>query len=224
MSIISGKKYIVISPEDYDILKQHQTAVHEKQPERSDMEKSSNEMKNIWNRNMEADEKVHIYTEELNNFKSRYNDLIAPMEVKIKNNTDTSSIKRENKFSLDESIVNSLPKSSKTHAKRLIDYLKTHPEIINWNDKGEIMYHGRLINGSNISDLVMDAMNNRSKSSNLPPFYESIYAKLLADVNVPNDWIKNNKRLNMIHSHKYDEDKKGILATPVKKTKWASST
>ena len=63
----------------------------------------------------------------------------------------------------------------------------------------------------------MDAMNNRSKSSNLPPFYESIYAKLLADVNVPNDWIKNNKRLDMIHSHKYDEDKKDILATPVKK-------
>ena len=88
------------------------------------------------------------------------------------------------------------------------------------------MYHGRLINGSNISDLVMDAMNNRSKITVLkPPFYDSIYSKVLADVNVPNDWIKNIKRLNMIHSHKYDEDRKDILATPVKKkTKWASST
>ena len=134
--------------------------------------------------------------------------------------------KRENKFSLDDSIINLLPKSVKKQAKVLIDYLKIHPDIVDWNDKGEIVYHGRLINGSNISDLVVNAMSNRSKL-NIPPFYESMYAKLLADVNVPNDWIKNNKRLNMIRSHKYDdvEDKKDILnIPPVKKPKWLSST
>ena len=93
----------------------------------------------------------------------------------------------------------------------MIDYLKIHPDIVDWNDKGEIVYHGRLINGSNISDLVGDAMSNHSKF-NIPPFYESIYEKLLTGVNVPNDWIKNNKRLN-IRSHKYDdvEDKKDLL-------------
>ena len=74
----------------------------------------------------------------------------------------------------------------KKQAKLLIDYMKIHPEVIDWNNKGEVIYHGRLVNGSNI-DLVMDAMN-RSKL-NLSPFYESIYAKVLADLNVPSDWI-----------------------------------
>ena len=74
MSIVNGKKYIVISPEEYDILKQPRR-VEEKQPERNDMEKSNNEMKNIWNRaDIASDEKVRIFTEELNNFKNRYNE------------------------------------------------------------------------------------------------------------------------------------------------------
>ena len=64
MSITNGKKYIVFSPEDYDILKGQQTIrVQEKQPERNDMERSSNEMKNLWNRDIAADEKVRIFTE-----------------------------------------------------------------------------------------------------------------------------------------------------------------
>ena len=98
----------------------------------------------------------------------------------------------------------------------MIDYLKIHPDIVDWNDKGEIVYHGRLINGSNISDLIGDAMSNHSKF-NIPPFYES---RKLTDVNVPNDWIKNNKRLN-IRSHKYDdvEDKKDLIKKKKKKKK-----
>jgi len=209
MSIIQGKKYVVISPEEYERLTMK--SYNLKQPEHYDMKKSEFEMKNIWNKDqLSIDEKVRMFTEELNNFKSRYNEVTKrePLEVFTKNSRVKEEIVTPQKTDLiEEGVAYSLPKTSKKHGKMLIDYLKLYPNIIRWNDKGEIIYQGQLVKGTNITDLILDVMSVRSKK-HLPTFHEATFTKALADINVPNDWIKNGKRLDEIRLYKYEEERK----------------
>ena len=71
-------------------------------------------------------------------------------------------------------------------AKLLIQKLKDHSDIISWNDNGQLVLDGSTIPNSNIVDLVNDVMRKR-KGFN--PEHSSTFAKALAKINVPEDYV-----------------------------------
>ena len=107
---------------------------------------------------------MRLFTEELNNFKSRYNEVTKrePLEIINPAVKEISSPKID---LIEESVTYSLPKTSKKHGKMLIDYLKLHHNIVCWNDKGEIIYQEQLIKGTNITYLILDVMRKKLKET-----------------------------------------------------------
>ena len=61
----------------------------------------------------------------------------------------------------DKQIIDSVPKMMQNRAKVLIQKLKEHPDIISWNDNGQLVSEGSIVPNSTIVDLVNDVMQKR---------------------------------------------------------------
>ena len=88
----------------------------------------------------------------------------------------------------DKQIIDSVPKMMQNRAQLLIQKLKDHSDAISWNDNGQLALDGSTIPNSNIVDLVNDVMQKR-KGFN--PEHSSTFAKALAKINVPEDYVRN---------------------------------
>ena len=64
-----GKKYVVISQEEYENLKNKHSHSRLENPEKSDLHRSETEMKNVLNKDIPSDEKIRLFTDEFNNLK-----------------------------------------------------------------------------------------------------------------------------------------------------------
>ena len=88
------------------------------------------------------------------------------------------------------------------------------------------MFRDEVIDGSNITDLILESVTNR-KQSNIPTMFKSIFLKALTEANVPTRWIKNKKQNELLQSYR-DIKSRNTFGTPeVKKVKldnWLSST
>ena len=58
--------------------------------------------------------------------------------------------------------MDSVPKTMKVKAKKLMDRLKTQ---LSWTDRGELIHGGTPVPGSNMVDLVNDVLQKRRKRS-----------------------------------------------------------
>ena len=90
-----------------------------------------------------------------------------------------------------EMIVRGIPKSMKSRAEALLAHLKEREEVITWDDMGQVLVDGVLIHKSNISDLVSDAMRPRK---NFNPIGVHEFYKVLKDINIPKDIVRNEQR------------------------------
>ena len=159
-----GKKHVVISLEEYERLKNEGGAIAN--PLKRDMQKSEKEISSALNKStIPIDERIRQFTEELNNMKSRYEGLTRqkPLEVIM---TSTNSVLVESakrKDIIEESVMQSTSKTNKADAKLMLDYLKSKPDIIKWNELGEVIFRGEHVLGSNITDLIVDAVSKRKK-------------------------------------------------------------
>ena len=61
----------------------------------------------------------------------------------------------------DADVVEPIPKTMRPRATALLKRLKTRPDVITWDKTGQVKIEGETIPGSNISDLVSDAMRSR---------------------------------------------------------------
>jgi hypothetical protein len=218
-----GKKYVVISQEEYERLKE--TPIKLVNPEKREMKKSEIEMSNVWNRDLPNDEKIRVFTEELNNLKSRYDALLKPKPLEVFMKKKEEEPKKDEKDIIQESIIHSVPKTSKVEAKLVLDYLKLKSNTISWNDMGEIIFHGEVIPGSNITDMIIDTVTNR-KRSEISPMFKSVFLKALAEVNMPSKWIKNKEYNQLLQSYKGVKSRNIFKSPDEKKIKldWSSST
>ena len=80
-------------------------------------------------------------------------------------------------------------------AKLLIQKLKDHSDVISLNDNGQLVLGGSIVPNSNIVDLVNDVMQKR-KGFN--PEHSSTFAKALAKISVPEDYVRNPDQINSI--------------------------
>ena len=94
----------------------------------------------------------------------------------------------------DADIVESVPKTLKTKALRLMKRLRNDPSS-RWNDRGELIIEGTAIPGSNMMDLVNDVLRKRKQSD---PVGWRPFAKHLKHTNLPMELVGNVDRRQYI--------------------------
>ena len=103
----------------------------------------------------------------------------------------------------DKQIIDSVPKTMQNRAKLLIQKLKDHSDVISWNDNGQLVLEGSIVPNSNIVDLANDVMQKR-KGFN--PEHSNTFAKALAKINVPEDYLRNPDRIDSIRWYRRLQD------------------
>ena len=84
-----------------------------------------------------------------------------------------------------------IPKTMRPRATTLLNRLKARPDVITWDKTGQVKIKGKTIPGSNISDLVSDAMRSRK---NFNPVGSKEFFEALSKLNVPRDLVRNQER------------------------------
>ena len=103
----------------------------------------------------------------------------------------------------DKHIIDSVPKTMQNRAKLLVAKLKDHSDVISWNDNGQLVLEGSIIPNSNIVDLVNDVMRKRKVFN---PEHSNTFAKALAKINVPEDYLRNPDRIDSIRWYRRLQD------------------
>ena len=85
----------------------------------------------------------------------------------------------------------------------VIQKLKDHSDVISWNDTGQLVLERSVVPNSNIVDLVNDVMRKR-KGFN--PEHSNTFAKALAKINVPEDYLRNPDRIDSIRWYRRLQD------------------
>ena len=104
------------------------------------------------------------------------------------NNTDD---KMEQKHTLENDVLGSVPVTLRKKAERLLKHLKSDRNIIDWNKRGEIIAEGNIVKGSHLIDLIKDTLRKR-KDFNPRGWKE--FNKALAVLNTPQDLVGNSDR------------------------------
>ncbi len=100
----------------------------------------------------------------------------------------TGQLGEERKELSDDIIVRGIPKTMRTRAIALLERLKARPDVISWDDMGQVKIDGTLIPKSNISDLVSSAMRSRKY---FDPVASREFFDVLSNLNVPEDLVRN---------------------------------
>ena len=125
--------------------------------------------------------------------------MITHTEQTMTSESDTS----EQLSATDKQIIDSVPKTMQNRAKLLIQKLKYHSDVISWNDNGQLVLDGSTIPNSNIVDLLNDVMRERKVFN---PEHSSTFAKALAKINVPEDYVRNPDRIDSIRWYRRLQD------------------
>ncbi|KAJ8020743.1 hypothetical protein HOLleu_40417 [Holothuria leucospilota] len=87
---------------------------------------------------------------------------------------------------VENELLNSVPKALRNKAVQLLHKIISSDGIVDWNGKGELVVNERAIKGSNMVDLINDAL--------LKPIGTKDFSKALAKLNVPHELIGNPDR------------------------------
>ena len=110
-----------------------------------------------------------------------------------------------------EMIVRGIPKTMKSRAEALLEYLKERGDVITWDDMGQVLLDGVLIPKSNISDLVSDAMRPRKHFN---PVGVREFYNVLNKINVPKDLVRNERRWDETEKKENVDEKTKELTIP----------
>ena len=139
------------------------------------------------------DTKTTMYAQQLQRVNQLKNQVVRPEPSPVQmithtEQTMTSELDTSEQLSAtDKQIIDSVPKTMQNRAKLLIQKLKDHSDVISWNDNEQLVIYGSTMPNSNIVDLVNDVMRKR-KGFN--PEHSSTFAKALAKINVPEDYVR----------------------------------
>ena len=153
------------------------------------------------------DEKATLYNQILQRYLNYYDKRMSqPVRVSVvppKPTDDKPETQPEDSVDLpnnvEADIMESVPPTMKSRARQLVKKLKENKDLITWDDKGQIIYEGKPVLGSNVIDLVNDALRHRK---NFNPHGWRLFAKVLSDVNVPEGIVRNENRLKTIRDFK----------------------
>lgn len=164
-----------------------------KNPSQDQLVKTLGEMSTVLHdNNLPDDVKSSRFNEKIKDFTIYADKIVAPT---ITQPTIASKTKSSHQT------FHSLPKSFQQPASILLTELAEFPQRVQWDDTtNELTIDGKRMVGSNLVDLVGDVLRNRKTAS--PPMYSDAFLQLLADVNVPEEFIRNKLRLAKFRSFK----------------------
>ena len=117
----------------------------------------------------------------------------------------------------DSGIVDSMPKTKRQKATSILNRLKTRPDITSWDESGHVTLEGVKVPGSNISDLLSDAVKGRK---NFNPTASKRFFNVLSNINMLKDLVQNEERWKQSEIHNSHgeevEDESCQSATPLK--------
>ena len=167
------------------------------------LQRLDDDMQAIINRSdLKEGEKVTLYNQILD----RYNDIDEkrvqePMRVTVVNDgNDEARVDKESESKpsgiVEVEIVDSVPKTLKRKAQRLVEKLKAD-SAVDWNDRGEFVHNGEVVTGSNMVDLVNNVLRKRK---HIAPVGWKRFANQLKRLNVSMDLIGNPERWHYIQA------------------------
>jgi len=120
---------------------------------------------------------------------------------------DLNETSTQNEFwnMLQYTIPIKLQKKAKGLLKFLLNNGKDH---LKWNDAGQLIYKDKSVEGSNVSDLVKDALTKNT--TNNPIGYREFYSGL-RDINIPTSLILNDKRKILLSGKDIQEGKGYVI-------------
>lgn len=94
----------------------------------------------------------------------------------------SSDQREENGLDVDI-ILSAIPKNFRTRARALLNHITADPEQrLRWNGQGELIYHGKVIPGSHITDLLKNSQ--RQYKHSMPMGLEE-FQDGLRELNIP---------------------------------------
>ena len=100
---------------------------------------------------------------------------------------------------IEQEVMKSVRKLYKAGARQLLNKIKEHRDVMNWNEKGELMYENKPITGSHVVDLVNDMLCHRK---GFKPVGWWVFARGLARMNAPENLVRNPQRQSTIREFK----------------------
>ena len=95
---------------------------------------------------------------------------------------------------VDAAVVNALPTSQQTNARKLMQLLRAQGDgVVSWTKNGEVQIRGQRVRGTNIVDLVSDVVRSTPTKTSAPE--RERFLNALADANVPETLVKNKNAL-----------------------------
>ena len=162
------------------------------------------EMDNLLKRrDVTEDEKARLHNQLFQRYLNYYDKRMSqPVRVSVvppKPTADKREVEAESMADLPYYIMESVPPTMKSKAQQLVKKLKENKDLIRWDDKAQLIYEEEPVPGSNVIDLVNDALRHRK---NFNPQGWRLFAKALSDVNVPEGIVRNENRLKTIREYK----------------------
>lgn len=97
-------------------------------------------------------------------------------------NLSEGSVSEKNQSGLDKEIIlDSLPKMYRSKGRALLNYIE-QANSMTWNDKGELIYLGKVIVNSHITDLLKATMREHK---NFNPIGQEEFLEGLSQSNIP---------------------------------------
>ncbi|KAI8511957.1 hypothetical protein Bbelb_110570 [Branchiostoma belcheri] len=92
----------------------------------------------------------------------------------------------------EQDILDAFPKTMKSRARQILNVIKHKGgDVISYDDQGQLLFNKQVVPGSNVADLIRDALQMRRG-----------FNPGLASINAPEAAIRNPMRLSVIHRHK----------------------
>ncbi|GFQ70827.1 uncharacterized protein TNCT_440381 [Trichonephila clavata] len=185
-----AKKFVLI-PEDQFI---------KNTPSQQQVTEFDHQMSKILNSKLPDYEKVHRYYELLKR-KMNLQDYNLP-GITSENHAfeDEHPVQKDEPVKLKEEIkpkvdanympiiLESVPKFYKNQASTLLNILKDKPNILNWNEHGEVSFKDKKYQHSNLADLFNMIFTNRKQSTVIA---KEEFLQALQELNIPRHYIKN---------------------------------
>lgn len=180
------RKFALVDPEELQRWKmaaekpQNQQEFHTVNPRLNAMARLDTLMEKTLDSKVNEEEKARMYSQTLQEFL----DLKDQGHLSVAEQFKEVKYKRELPVS---DIASTVPKQFRTKAEQLAEWIK-HSGTMSWDETGRLIVDGKVMENTNIIDLINDALRKRKKFA---PHGRDIFVENLRKRNAPRELVGN---------------------------------
>ena len=169
-----AKRMVLVPENTLERLQQRQRILTP--PVTQTLKNLDSEMSDILSSNqLDDEEKAKLYNQVLQRYLTYYDQrkgqpihmklttpkpVDSPEQKEAKDTTEQPAPEKSVLSTVEEEVMKSVPKLYKSGARQLLDKIKEHRDVLQWNEKGELSYENKPISGSHVVDLVNDTFRH----------------------------------------------------------------